>query len=80
MHLCQVGLEPRLLEEAHCTELAHIGLLPRVGHLVQPPLVWILELLVTIRALVRPHLHRLAVNLTREINILLNILQKEKYN
>ena len=63
MVLGQVDPQPGLLEEAHVAELAHVGLLPGVRHLVQPPLVGVLELLVTVAALVGAHLHRLAVHL-----------------
>ena len=60
--LCQVNSEPRLFKEPHCTELANIGLLARMGHLMQTSLVGIFKLFVTVRTLVGPHLHRLAVN------------------
>ena len=67
MVFCKVHPKSRLLEEAHCTKLTDIGFLAGVRHLMEPTLVGILELFVTIAALVCANFHSFSMNLHQRL-------------
>ena len=67
MVFCKVHPKSGLFEEAHCTKLADIGFLAGMRHLMETSFVGVLELFVTITALVCANFHSLSMNLHQRL-------------